>query len=168
MTTPLVTSHLFTPCLWPEPRTDGGTAWRGKVTHVFSGETRYFREWQALLDFLADAPANPSITLPSQLAIAIHRTAFSEEIPMNDEFAQRYCLMVSQEVGEGRPGSAVIWHLDWLDDQGVPHAKNLSDHCQDGWWLVQVIERPASEGICDGPVGRGAYYYFTRPARTKR
>jgi hypothetical protein len=48
-------SHLFTLRLWIEPQTAGGMTWHGKVTHVLSGETRYFREWQALFDFLVSA-----------------------------------------------------------------------------------------------------------------
>jgi len=28
---------------------------------------------------------------------------------MNEEYAQRHCLMMSQEAGEGTPGSAIIW-----------------------------------------------------------
>ena len=30
-------------------------AWRGQVTHVLSGETRYFREWSRLLEVLSSA-----------------------------------------------------------------------------------------------------------------
>lgn len=93
---------------------------------------------------------------------------------MNEEHAQRHCLMVSQEAGEGAAGSAMIWYLDWLDDQGVPHSKHLADHYQgfrqlgaDGWRLVQVIERPATEGVHDGPVRPSTHYYFTRPARAR-
>lgn len=43
-------SLLFTVRLWPPPRP--GAAWRGRVTHVLSGETRYFREWPPLVAFL--------------------------------------------------------------------------------------------------------------------
>ncbi len=45
-------SHLFTVRLWPGPDPEAGSGWRGRVTHVLSGETRYFREWPALADFL--------------------------------------------------------------------------------------------------------------------
>jgi hypothetical protein len=31
--------------MWLEPLGDGQTEWRGKVQHVPSGESRYFREW---------------------------------------------------------------------------------------------------------------------------
>lgn len=93
---------------------------------------------------------------------------------MNEEYAQRHCVMVSQEAGDGTPGPATILYLDWLDDQGVPHAKYLTNHYQgfkqlgaDGWRLVQVIERPTNEGAFDGPVGPSTQYYFTRPARAK-
>jgi len=92
----------------------------------------------------------------------------------NEEHAQRHCLMVSQEAGDGTPGSAIIWYLDWLDDQGVPHSEQLDDHYQgfkklgtDGWRLVQVIERPAGEGVYDGPIGPSTHYYFARLARAR-
>lgn len=38
-------THLFTVRLWAEELDYGKAEWRGKVTHVLSGETRYFREW---------------------------------------------------------------------------------------------------------------------------
>jgi hypothetical protein len=38
-------SDLFTRRLWPKDVAGGRTAWRGQVTYVLSGETRYFREW---------------------------------------------------------------------------------------------------------------------------
>jgi len=28
---------------------------------------------------------------------------------MNEEYAQRHCLLMSQEAGEGTPSSAIIW-----------------------------------------------------------
>jgi hypothetical protein len=45
-------SHLFTLRLWSEEGTDGHSEWRGKIQHVMSGEAHYFREWQALVQFL--------------------------------------------------------------------------------------------------------------------
>jgi hypothetical protein len=47
-------SHLFTLRLWREGLGDGRTDWRGKVRHVTSGETRYFRDWPALQAFLQE------------------------------------------------------------------------------------------------------------------
>lgn len=47
-------SHLFTLRLWLAPRPDGEGTWRGQVTHVLSGETRYFREWSRLIGFLEE------------------------------------------------------------------------------------------------------------------
>ncbi len=156
-------SHLFTVRLWAEQLAAGQFEWRGKVTHVLSGETRYFREWPALLGFLAAALAEADLKQP---------TLTSEEMPMSDKRARRHCLMVSQEADEGTPGSAIIWYLDWLDDQGVPHSEQLDSHYQGfkqlgtaGWRLVQVIERPAAAGVFDGPVGASTHYYFSRPAR---
>ncbi len=42
-------SHLFTVRMWQEELGAGQTEWRGKVQHVLSGQTRYFRDWPALL-----------------------------------------------------------------------------------------------------------------------
>lgn len=62
-----VPSNLFTVRLWPEEpgsETDSGdsskptindagpAAWHGQVTHVLSGEVRWFRAWPELIDFL--------------------------------------------------------------------------------------------------------------------
>ena len=41
-------SHLFTVRVWLEDLGEGKTEWRGKVTHVTSGEVRYFRGWSRL------------------------------------------------------------------------------------------------------------------------
>ena len=89
---------------------------------------------------------------------------------MHEEYAQRHCMMVSIEGGEGAPSSARIWYLDWLDANGVPNSEDLADKYagfkklgDDGWKLVQVIEHPASEGRYDGPIPVNTTYYFTRP-----
>ena len=43
---------------------------------------------------------------------------------MHEEYAQRHCMMVSIEGGEGAPSSARIWYLDWLDANDVPHSED--------------------------------------------
>lgn len=48
-------SHLFTVRMWPEALADGQVEWRGQVRHLVTGETRYFREWLALVAFVQDA-----------------------------------------------------------------------------------------------------------------
>ena len=50
---PRPSSHLFTVRLWAERFGGGRTEFRCKVQHVLSGETRYFRQWSALLLYLA-------------------------------------------------------------------------------------------------------------------
>ncbi|OQA45744.1 MAG: hypothetical protein BWY52_01157 [Chloroflexi bacterium ADurb.Bin325] len=47
-------SELFTVRMWPEDLGEGQVEWRGKVQHAISGETRYFRDWSALLAFFAE------------------------------------------------------------------------------------------------------------------
>lgn len=50
-------SYLFTVRVWPEALGGGTVEWRGRVQHVETGETRYFRQWQALVDFLVEVVA---------------------------------------------------------------------------------------------------------------
>jgi hypothetical protein len=51
--------QLFTVRVWREDLGEGRTEWRGKVQHVLSGDTRYFRDWAllivALQEMLTDA-----------------------------------------------------------------------------------------------------------------
>jgi chemotaxis methyl-accepting protein methylase len=47
-------SHLFTLRVWAEAMDGGRAEWRGKVQHVTSGETRYFRDWASLVAFLEE------------------------------------------------------------------------------------------------------------------
>lgn len=46
-------SQLFTVRLWHEDLGRGQVEWRGQVTHVLSGEMRWFRQWAELADDLA-------------------------------------------------------------------------------------------------------------------
>ena len=45
-------SHLFTIRVWEEEVDSGLLEWRGKVQLTTTGETRYFRGWDALLTIL--------------------------------------------------------------------------------------------------------------------
>jgi hypothetical protein len=45
-------SQLFTIRMWPERVDANRVEWRGKVRHVPSGQTRYFRDWTTLEQFL--------------------------------------------------------------------------------------------------------------------
>jgi len=47
-----VRSNLFTLRVWLEQVDDGREEWRGRVQHVVSGETIFFRDWDTLLAFL--------------------------------------------------------------------------------------------------------------------
>jgi hypothetical protein len=44
--------QLFTVRVWAEVGKGGQEAWRFKVQHVLSGEARYFKDWQALVEFV--------------------------------------------------------------------------------------------------------------------
>ena len=45
-------THLFILRMWLEEVGDGETEWRVKVQHVLSGDVSYFRDWQALQQFI--------------------------------------------------------------------------------------------------------------------
>lgn len=45
-------SHLFTLRVWPETDEDGTERWRGKLRHIPSDTTHYFRDWAALVPLL--------------------------------------------------------------------------------------------------------------------
>jgi len=88
--------------------------------------------------------------------------------------AWRHCLMISVDANEDVESSASIVYLDWVDEAGAPHWKELSSKYEGfkmlgagGWRLVQVIEHPAAEAGYDGPVSANTHYYFRRPARGK-
>lgn len=49
---PLPRSHLFTVRVRAEELGDGQVEWRGQAQHILSEETRYFREWEGLVEFL--------------------------------------------------------------------------------------------------------------------
>lgn len=46
--------QIFSVRLWSENLGDGQREWRGQVRHMPSGETRYFREWAVLAEFLQE------------------------------------------------------------------------------------------------------------------
>jgi hypothetical protein len=60
-------SEFFSLRLWHEILGEGETEWRGRIQHVTSGDTRYFRDWQTLIDFLVEVLSNldedPNMTL---------------------------------------------------------------------------------------------------------
>ncbi len=39
--------------MWLEYLGDGKTEWRGQVKHVLSGEVRYFRDWQNMIEIVS-------------------------------------------------------------------------------------------------------------------
>jgi hypothetical protein len=47
-------SHLFTIRIWLEELGNRRSEWRGQVQLVASGETRYFRDWAALIAHLTE------------------------------------------------------------------------------------------------------------------
>lgn len=59
-------AYLFNLRLWREDLGDGATEWRGQVRSVETGDTRYFRDWPALVQFLL-ALARPGADRPPDL-----------------------------------------------------------------------------------------------------
>ncbi len=52
------TSELFTLRLWNEPLGRGQSEWRGEIKNLASGETRYFRYWDEVVDLLREMLPN--------------------------------------------------------------------------------------------------------------
>ena len=52
-------SQMFTLQLWREELSDSQSEWRGRVHHVASGATRYFRDWPTLVVFLLAPMGGP-------------------------------------------------------------------------------------------------------------
>jgi hypothetical protein len=44
--------QLFTLRLWQEAVSEGQYEWRGAIKNTSTGEVRYFREWEALVNLL--------------------------------------------------------------------------------------------------------------------
>ncbi len=58
-------TEFYTIRLWQERLTPERMEWRGKISHVLSGRTRYFHDWETLLDFLqADVAATAGSEQP--------------------------------------------------------------------------------------------------------
>jgi hypothetical protein len=57
-------TQLFTLRVWSEEVGEAQTEWRGRVQHVATGETRYFRTWEALVQFLTDQLGAVAQNLP--------------------------------------------------------------------------------------------------------
>jgi hypothetical protein len=53
-TRPPKITHMFTIRMWAEVLDRECAEWRGQVRYVTSGETRYFRDWPALVAFLRE------------------------------------------------------------------------------------------------------------------
>jgi hypothetical protein len=48
-------SQLFMVRVWAENLGQDHREWRGQVRHVTSGDTQFFRSWDALIDFFTSA-----------------------------------------------------------------------------------------------------------------
>lgn len=72
-------SDLFTIRVWAEDLGAAQAEWRGKVQHVATGEARYFRSWQQLIDYLTatlSVEENPTVTSPIPTA-GVHHVALT-------------------------------------------------------------------------------------------
>lgn len=59
-------SHLFTLRLWQEDLGGDQKEWRSQVRHVSSGETRHFRDWEALRVYLCSTRDAPEAVLETR------------------------------------------------------------------------------------------------------
>jgi len=76
---PSPNTHLFTVRVWREELGAGRVEWRGKVQYLLTGEARYFRSWQQLIDQLIanlSTEENPPMTTPIPTA-GVHHVALT-------------------------------------------------------------------------------------------
>jgi hypothetical protein len=52
-------NQLFTLRVWQAGVGDGQMEWRGKLQHVVSGQTHYFRDWPTLILYLGEMLSEP-------------------------------------------------------------------------------------------------------------
>ena len=57
-------SQLFTLRLWRERLGDDLVEVRCQVRHVMSGETRHFRDWSRLAEYLCNKLSEPDVNIP--------------------------------------------------------------------------------------------------------
>jgi hypothetical protein len=57
-------AHLFTLRVWRAETIAGQAEWRGRLQHVLSGESRYFRDWPALVSCLGTLLEAPEHSQP--------------------------------------------------------------------------------------------------------
>jgi hypothetical protein len=60
----LPTAASFGIRLWPEAGADGAVEWRGRVRHLASQETIYFRDFETLVAFLRATIERPDPSSP--------------------------------------------------------------------------------------------------------
>jgi len=76
---PLTNTHLFTVRVWREELGAGRVEWRGKVQYLLTGEARYFRSWQQLIDQLAlSLQTTETLTMNTSITTAgVHHVALT-------------------------------------------------------------------------------------------
>ena len=108
-------SHLFTVRMWLEQLGRGGTEWRGKVQHVLTGQTRYFRDWQTLVQFI-------QTTLPKTLDDKQPTPFFGKEQ------SERKTSMILVVGATGQLGTAIVRKLVQANKPVRAFVRPTSDH----------------------------------------
>lgn len=148
-------SHLFTLRLWLEELGAGQTEWRGKVQHALSGQTRYFREWPALIAHLQAMLTKLAVEDPDESILA----------PSTDQ--------ISETTKGGTPMSARILQINFkFNVTGAEYEQAVSPLADDiaavpglRWkiWIINEAEseaggiflfdgEPAVRGFLEGPI----------------
>ena len=47
-------THLYSVRVWKESTAENSGEYRGQIRHVVSGETRHFRTWLTLIEFIVE------------------------------------------------------------------------------------------------------------------
>jgi hypothetical protein len=73
------TTELFTVRLWREQLNETHTEWRGKIQHIGSGETRYFRSLDNMMEFMSNTLSNFKNDEKPELAGKVVKNRFQPE-----------------------------------------------------------------------------------------
>lgn len=73
-------SHLFTLRVWIEDLGENKSELRGRIQHVLTGQSRYFRDWSSVRDFLLALLDMP---------IDQHHAGMDKQTPSDDDRASQ-------------------------------------------------------------------------------
>ncbi len=104
------TTELFTIRLWREQLNETHTEWRGKIQHIGSGETRYFRSLDNMMEFMSNTLSNFKNDEKPEIAGKVVKNRFQPDKGAELQFGvDRGQTAKSSQTLDGRPPKS--WRL---------------------------------------------------------